>query len=419
MQNQLSEYMKLLPTYFQKEGGDFLNQFLKGFEELLSKSYGLLVEDDVSNTLPLEFKNYGNVNSAIQHAIHDIEPKNTRNAYQEMYNDLSQDFKDFFDTTESLRWISALLAKYFKIDDDEDDIELQDGRTIINFIGDFEAILLSYNQQTNQLALQNFIPEEKLIENIENYFDPAYTPAQFLDWLASWFLLKLKRGEDYNHPDDMLERDNSCGQIPPFARKIEATVSGGTTIYQLAPDDEARVSYNRKLIAKIFELNLKKGTRTGLDDYLKFYIDNIGYYADTDNVTRAYILLGGGATPAENLVVYEIHEFLYPCTIRDATGTSDPKYKKGLFVGKTTVVHEKEPYFFWVDVTIKHNNIELIQKIKTDIAQLIEEEKPAHTYYALTFRIKDMHISGTASGVVYPDLLTGYNSTIGGIRQEI
>jgi len=506
--NTSSEYLNYLPTIF-RDKNSFLDLFLKGFEEVLSNSYEENAASTIeSNQFNLwnDTYTFGSFNKKIIHLINQIEDKERRKILLESYKQSTESISIYFSSIEKFNEFNLILNNYFTTETgalfSEKDIEsfifsippllefslVDEGRayTLQTFTQliqelihndlmaeDLEVVIrdrfLSYQVKLAEyfqrktslinlrqyvsvffdtgfnlipeksitefvdalpgilrcLEAEKFIPEEGLIANLHNYFDPGHTPAQLLDWLASWFSLTLEKGDDYNHSLDILERDWLSGQVPPLLLRRE--------------------SYNRNLIANIFTLYQKRGTREGLEEYLSFYINNASYYAfNPDTKSRV-------SNTLKNIVEYEIQEFLQPCVVRDFSEylpeteeeicvhpylqtpeirdsmtnllpmisenevelNHEIKYGHGLFVGKTTVVHEKEPFYFLIRIHIKSTIIELITKIKNDIKKLIETEKPAHTYYALTFKIDDMKVSGEN------ERIAEYDTLIGGQSQEV
>lgn len=398
---EISEYLTLLPAQFQSEGNEFLNEFLKGFEELLSKRYGDLSSGKIQNFQYGGFASFsfGNLNSVFENFISQIDDKVLLHLYRDRYQNSKRFLRSYFYSQSSFDQLSTFLSQNFSPALDA----LLPDKTVTKVIDELPRFV-------ETTFLRDFLPAEKLIEHIPNYFDPNYTPAQFLEWLASWLSLKLKRGEDYHHELDLHELDDFCGQVPPLLQKVQKQTNSttGESNYNIVYD-EARESYNRSLVGNVFNLNQKRGTKEGLKEYLEFYIQNSSYFADIAPGRREKISLAG-------IVDFEIHEYLYPHVIVDVESADDPRYREAVVVGESSVVHEREPFFFRVHVNIAHNNIELIRKIKTDITQLIEEEKPGHTWYALTFEIQDMKIATSPED---PAILTHYNSTLGGTRQEV
>lgn len=158
---------------------------------------------------------------------------------------------------------------------------------------------------------------EQVINRIYEFFDPDSTPAEFLKWLAGWIALTLRDNWDENS--------------------------------------------KRRLLKKIVPLYKKRGTKSGLSEYLKIFV------AGPD---------------------ISIDEFLQGIKI----GTTG-------HVGIDTFVGGLLPYFFIV--TISFSVIKSIGFTSDTIKatkSILDLEKPAHTYYALRFQ--------------FPGIIIGERSTI-------
>ncbi len=150
---------------------------------------------------------------------------------------------------------------------------------------------------------------EQTLDIIRDYFDPTYVPQEFLDWLAGWVALEL--------PGDW----------------SEAT--------------------KRELIRRIVPLYSKRGTREGLEEFLRVYA-------------------GPGVT---------INEWLSPFQI----GVSST-------LGKDTALGSGPPDFFTIKVVLPEPDLQKkLEKEKT-VRAIIDREKPAHTYYHLEVIIPTMQI---------------------------
>jgi phage tail-like protein len=157
---------------------------------------------------------------------------------------------------------------------------------------------------------------EQLLDIIHDYFDPAYCPKEFLDWLASWVALAVK--QDW----------------PEAAQ--------------------------RELIRRIVPLYSKRGTKEGLEEFLKIYA-------------------GPGVS---------IYEFLSPFQIGVCST-----------IGEDTIPGGGAPFFFMLKVILPEPDIELKAKKEATVRAIIDLEKPAHTYYELE--------------VIIPTMQIGIHSTIG------
>lgn len=158
----------------------------------------------------------------------------------------------------------------------------------------------------------------EVLDNLYNYFDPKEAPQDFLNWLASWVALTLKEGETWS-------------------------------------DDQ-----KRKLISRIVPLYQKRGTREGLEEYLKIYVG--------DNVS----------------VLDELGPF------RVGVNSS---------VGIDTVIGEFPPYYFIVDVTFPAPDPKLIEEKTRAAKEIIEIEKPAHTFYKICINVTTLRVGYSRLGI--------------------
>ena len=146
---------------------------------------------------------------------------------------------------------------------------------------------------------------EAVVARLHEYLEPETAPAEFLKWLAGWMALSLR--------DDW---------------------------------DEAS---KRTLIQRIIPLYKKRGTKSGLSEYLKIFVGN--------NV--------------------KLDEYLTGITV-GVTGS----------VGIDTFVGGLLPHFFIVTIAFTTIiSLGFIQDTVGATKAVLDLEKPAHTYYALRFDI--------------------------------
>ncbi len=155
--------------------------------------------------------------------------------------------------------------------------------------------------------------EEKL-NRIPDYFDADETPAEFLTWLAGWVALTLKEGAGW---------------------------------------DEKTLPKKRQLLAQIVPLYQKRGTREGLEEYLKIYV-------------------GEGVRIIEELIPLQV-------------GIHSK-------VGVDTLIEGLPPYFFMVEITLPVPYPTAMSEKQKAIRELIDLEKPAHTYYSIKITVPTMKI---------------------------
>ncbi len=137
--------------------------------------------------------------------------------------------------------------------------------------------------------------------------------------------------------------------------------------------NENNSAKKRDLIAKIIPLYQKRGTLDGLRKFIRIYL-------------------------GEDVMI-SIMEFLEPFQV-GVTST----------VGMNTVIGEGRPYYFQVYMELPTPNREIMEKKKRAIRDIINQEKPAHTYYYLIIVAPTMQI-GVHSRV-------GVDTLLGGMTRE-
>ena len=310
-----SKYLRYLPSIYQTEkdenGFTFLGRFLKAFEKVLSG-----IDDGVTIEYLFSW---------------DEIPGNDN---QRLIEYLSLDF--------GVEWVK--IAKIEKIESgktirvsDENNylsLELNSEKTEVTLkidgVSPDEFIVKTENGNLNvyNKPLKGI---EEILDTIHDYFDPMETPLEFLNWLAGWVALTLIEGEGWNEEK------------------------------------------NRNLIAKTVPLYKKRGTKEGLEEYIRIYV-------------------------GEDVEV-SINEFLQPFQV-GITST----------VGMDTMIGEGRPYYFHVHMKLPAPNRDLLARKKRAIHEIINKEKPAHTYYGLTIRVPTMQIGVNST--------TGVDTLLGGMISD-
>lgn len=134
---------------------------------------------------------------------------------------------------------------------------------------------------------------EFLIGQIHTYFDPMQTPAEFLPWLAGWVALSLR--EDWTEP------------------------------------------VKRKFIQRIVPLYQKRGTKEGLIEILRLYLDS----------------------EQEKVTVYEF---------------------------------DRPAHYFQVELELASQDLKAYQQKEKIARAIIDQEKPAHTFYAFQIKMPTMRL---------------------------
>ena len=157
------------------------------------------------------------------------------------------------------------------------------------------------------------------IGRIAEFFDPDYTPEDFLEWLAGWVALTLRA--------DM-----------PVAKQ-------------------------RDFIANIVQLYKRRGTLANLQHLLEIFLEGTPSVAEPD-----------------------VHEMQI---------TDQPDQK--LQIGVNTYLGGGPPHFFEVTISLARPSPEFLERQLQIARDLINLEKPAHTFYKLksTFPTIQIHCSST------------------------
>jgi phage tail-like protein len=151
---------------------------------------------------------------------------------------------------------------------------------------------------------------EQVIDRIHDFFSPEATNGEFLQWLASWMALILR--EDWEE------------------------------------------SKKRRLIGRILSLYRLRGTKRGLEEYIRIYLPG---------------------------VEVQITEIVAPLQI----GVHST-------IGKDTYLGGSPPHFFLVTITLPEPKLELKKQREKAVQAIIDLEKPAHTYYQLRTIVPTLQI---------------------------
>jgi phage tail-like protein len=300
-----SKYLQYLPSIYQmvNENGSpaFLGRFLKAFEKILSG-----IDDEVEVKGEYLFR------------------------WDEIPGNDNEKLIEFLTQKFEIDWVKTAIIE--KIDNDNTikvsteknylSLKINGEKTIVTLaIEDGGTDEFIANMENGKLNIYDSEPVkgiEEILDEIHDYFDPFKVPPDFLPWLAGWVALTLKVGGDW---------------------------------------DETK---KRELISQIVPLYKKRGTREGLEEYLKIYI-------------------GGEVRVLEELGPFQVG---FHSTI-----------------GVDSVIGGLEPYFFIVDLTLPAPDPRAMTEKIVAIDDIINIEKPAHTHYKIITTVPTMRI--------------GYFSTIG------
>jgi phage tail-like protein len=146
-----------------------------------------------------------------------------------------------------------------------------------------------------------FADFESVLDDISNYFDPLLAREDFLPWLASWTALVLRA--------------------------------------DWSPEQK------RKALAQIIPLYRKRGTKPGLEEFLKIYV-------------------------GEGVTIFDEHD-------QFQIGEKSQ-------VGVNTIVGGQPAHLFRVNVAFTTPDPDELSKKTASVRAVLDVEKPAHTYYGLT-----------------------------------
>ena len=181
-----------------------------------------------------------------------------------------------------------------------------------NFLKVFEKILTGINDKAEvdgEHGKVQIAGIAETIDSIAQYFHPDSAPAEFVDWLASWVGLALK--------EDWTEKKR------------------------------------REVIAKIVPIYRMRGTRRGLEEYLRIYVD-------------------GDVTINDDPTPFQI-------------GVNSK-------IGVNTVIGGLPPHFFVVDIILAQVEPKSMQRKLKTVETIIEMEKPAHTRYRIRIKVPSMRV---------------------------
>ena len=237
-------------------------------------------------------------------------------------------------------YIKYLPAIFQKDDDGEHFLE--------NFLKGFEFILTGRDDETD-------ISSESIghiLEKMDEYFDPDSTPDEFLEWLASWVALDLKKGREWEGKNLIGVDEKDSGQCLPLERKGKAR--------------------NRHLIRNLVPIYHQRGTKKGIEQALHIYLGH-----EAENIT--------------------VNELINPFQVG---------VRPSAIVGTGTVVGEAHPYYFRVDIDLPVPISRVKGKAKKRaVAVILNDEKPAHTFYTLTIKAPAMCIGSECT--IGEDTLVG------------
>jgi phage tail-like protein len=204
--------------------------------------------------------------------------------------------------------------------------------------GIHDEVHLEVQSSERRTQKREIIGIEQILDVIHDYFDPLFTPpffdsnqtaGDFINYLSSWVALIQNQTWD--------------------------------------------IKSQRRLLGEIVPLYKKRGTESGLSQYLKIYLKEF----EEADVT--------------------IQEFLEGIQVgRSAT------------IGEDTVVGGSPPYFFFVRIDLqKISGFLTFVNLVFNTRAILDLEKPAHTYYAILYNVPGMKVGIPSRSTVSESTLIG------------
>jgi len=216
----------------------------------------------------------------------------------------------------------------------------------------------------------------EILNRIQDYFSPEVTPNEFVDWLAGWLALDISR--------ESSEENASAAALLSDKQRF--------------PYPEEKRSRKRHLIKKLAPLYHLRGTKEGLrqiidiyfgDDLRAFHINELTkpfVVGDPEGLAKVKTDYARRIGEPESGIDFKTTSL----SLLLARGNFDAL---GSVVGRSSVVGEAHPYFFIVhaETLVPLSRISGA-RTKKDMSDLIDQEKPAHTYYSLKLQAPGMRI---------------------------
>lgn len=244
---------------------------------------------------------------------------------------------------------------------------------IKDFLKGFEDILQGEASEGKGFSEKGL---SQILNRIQDYVSPEVTPNEFVDWLAGWLALDISR--------EPFEENGSAAALLSDKQRF--------------PYPEEKRSRKRHLIKKLTPLYHLRGTKEGLrqiidiyfgDDLRGFHINEltkpfvVGDPAGLEKVRADYVKRIGEEESGIDYKKISLSVLLVRGNF-DALGS---------VVGRSTVVGEAHPYYFIAnaETLLPVSRISGAQTQK-GMSDVIDQEKPAHTYYSVKLRAPGMRI---------------------------
>ena len=220
------------------------------------------------------------------------------------------------------------------------------------------------------------------ISSYIHYLPPIFQESQFLDG----FLLAFEKILTQAAPEDGFQAlETKIGQTDTYLRPIPADEAEQQAPAEFLPwlagwvaltlRDDWPEETQRRFIREIVPLYRMRGTKAGMKRMLEIYL--------------------GDSVP---IAIY------------------DRKIKTGdVAKGKVGFAYEPPAYFFQVRIDVTTQDTATIRQIQQIAQAIIEQEKPAHTFYGLQIRIPTMRLlsEDLAEELKQNPLILGDNTLLG------
>ncbi len=248
----------------------------------------------------------------------------------------------------------------------------KDNELLRDFLKGFEDIFLGYAKEAGEGAEKGLT---EVLNRVEDYFDPSRTPFEFVEWLTGWVALDLQNEIDESEFNEAFDKEKEPAR-------------------QRFPSPEKVRGRKRRLLKKLAPIYHLRGTKEGLRQILDIYF-------------------------GEELRGFNVNELIKPFQVGDPEGLQRVRddYERrtgnkadsntsindllskgnydalGSVVGRSTVVGEAAAYFFivYAERLLPCSYIEG-RDLKRRMSEIVDFEKPAHTYYAMKLRAPGMRV---------------------------
>ena len=201
-----------------------------------------------------------------------------------------------------------------------------------------------------------------------------------LDWFADW--AKLVLGEEWSHAEiltlvDSVSPEPGFFELPTeFDKEVELEqkrqyldwFAGWVNLLLSEEWDHER---KREILKKILPLYKKRGTLEGLAEYLRIYA-------------------GGSITIMDDRPLLQIGDINSSIVGVNMIIGSFPPDTPAMVIGKVSqlgndsIIGGFPPFFFTVNAEVLESGPAALREKRNTITNILEMEKPAHTWYRLT-----------------------------------